>query len=334
MRSYLIRTLNAMAVGLFGSLIIGVIIEQLGLLVNVSLIVDLGQTAKFVMGPAIGVAVAHALKAPPLVLAAAAAAGAVGAGTFASVDGAYLVRIGEPVGAFVAALVGIEVGRFLAGKTPVDILVQPAATVFAGGLTGVLISPAIASFMTALGQLINEATALHPFPMGIAVAVVMGMLLTLPISSAAIAISLGLSGLAAGAATVGCCAQMIGFATSSFKENRWSGLLAQGLGTSMLQIPNIVRNPRIWIPPTLTAAILGPFATLVFKMENVPTGAGMGTSGLIGQIGTLSAMGQRGLWGIIMLHFLAPALLTLVFAGVLRRLQWIKDGDMELRIQR
>ncbi len=333
MRSYFVTTLQGMAVGLFASLIIGLIIEQAGNLLGFEPLIHMGEAAQLVMGPAIGVGVAHARKAPPLVMAASAAVGALGAGTLQWVDGAYTVQIGEPAGAFAAAVVGLEVGKLLAGRTPVDILVQPAATILAGGAAGIVISPVIAGLMTALGQLINEATALHPFPMGIAVAVLMGMLLTLPISSAAIAISLGLSGLAAGAATVGCCAQMVGFAAAGFRDNRWSGLVAQGLGTSMLQIPNIVRNPMIWLPPTLAAAVLGPLATVVFQMENIPTGAGMGTSGFIGQIGTVTAMGSRAVPEIVLLHFLLPAVLTLLFARIARRLRWIRPGDMKLTVE-
>ncbi len=332
MRKYAILTLNSMATGLFASLIIGVILEQLGILFHLSFFVTIGTVAKLLMGPAIGVAVAFALKAPPLVQVAAAITGALGAGTFNFVDGVILARIGEPVGAFVASLLAVEVGRRIVGKTPIDILAVPALTILVGGLAGQSIAPIIAAFMAGLGSFINEATTLHPFPMGIIVSVVMGMILTLPISSAAVAISLGLSGLAAGAATVGCCCQMVGFAVSSYKENGWSGLFAQGVGTSMLQIPNIVQNPRIWIPPTLTAAILGPVATILFKMENIPVGAGMGTSGFIGQIGTITAMGTKAWPSMIVLHFLLPALLSAAFTFLLMKVKWIKQGDMKLKV--
>ncbi len=332
MRKYLAITLNSMATGLFASLIIGVILEQLGILFSFPFLIIIGTVAKMLMGPAIGVAVAFGLKAPPLVMVAASIAGALGAGTFLITEGLVQARIGEPVGAFVASVLAIEAGRRIAGKTPIDILALPALTIIVGGIAGQSIAPVMSALMAALGAFINEATLLHPFPMGIIVATAMGMLLTLPISSAAIAISLGLSGLAAGAATVGCASQMIGFAVSSFKDNRWSGLLAQGVGTSMLQIPNIVNNPRIWIPPILTSAILGPVSTILLRMENIPVGAGMGTSGFVGQIGTIAAMGTGAWPSIVLLHFLLPALLTTAFTFLLIRIDWIKPGDMRLKV--
>ncbi|HHY90830.1 MAG TPA: PTS sugar transporter subunit IIC, partial [Clostridiales bacterium] len=241
----------------------------------------------------------------------------------------------EPVGAFVAALVGAELSKLIAGKTKVDIVLVPAGTIITGGLAGVFVGPAVASMMKGLGEIINTATYLQPIPMGIAVSVLMGMILTLPISSAALAIALGLSGLAAGASTVGCCAQMIGFAVASYRENGIGGLIAQGLGTSMLQVPNIIRNPLIWIPPTLTSAILGPIGTVVFKMENNSAGAGMGTSGLVGQFGTVAVMAQQQgfttvLLKIAILHFILPAILTLIFSEYMRKKGWIRYGDMKL----
>ncbi len=320
-----------MALGLFASLIIGVIMEQVGNLVGADIVVRFGQFAKLLMGPAIGVAVAGGIKAPPLALYAAAVAGAIGAGTISISPGApALIRIGEPMGALIAALAGAEVGKRVAGKTRVDIILVPVTTILVGGLAGEIVGPSVSLLMRTLGAIINEATMLHPIPMGITVSVLMGIFLTAPISSAAIAISLGLSGLAAGAATVGCSAQMIGFAVASYKENGVGGFLAQGLGTSMLQVPNIVRNPRIWIPPTLVSALLGPLATRVFRMENIPAGAGMGTSGLVGQIGTIAAMGTKVWPQILLLHFLLPAVLTYFCALFLRRIGWIEDGDMKL----
>lgn len=329
--SYAANVLNAMALGLFASLIVGVILEQLGSLLGIEFIVRFGQFAKLMMGPAIGIAVAGGIKAPPLALYASAVAGALGAGTISLTPGApSIIRIGEPVGALVAALAAAEVGKRVTGKTKLDIILVPVTTILVGGLVGEQIGPGVSLLMRTLGAIINEATMLHPIPMGIIVSTLMGMILTLPISSAAIAISLGLSGLAGGAATVGCSAQMIGFAVISYGENGVGGLLAQGLGTSMLQVPNIIRNPRIWIPPTLASALLGPLATRVFYMENVPTGAGMGTSGLVGQIGTIAAMGT-GVWPkILILHFILPALLTYIIAIPLRQIGWIEDGDMKL----
>lgn len=332
MHKYIVERLNSMAIGLFASLIIGLILEQLGILLGVKVLADFGLVAKQLLGPAIGVSVAYGLKAPPLVIAASLVTGAIGAGSFVTENGAILSRIGDPVGAFVAGLVGAEIGRLLQGRTRLDILVLPAATVVAGGLIGISLAPAIASLMLGIGHFINQATLLHPVPMGIVIAVTMGMLLTLPVSSAAIAISLGLSGLAAGAATVGCAAQMVGFAVISFRENGWGGLIAQGLGTSMLQIPNIAKNPRIWLPPILASAILGPVSTVVFQLENVPSGAGMGTSGLVGQFGTISVMGPEVWPQILLLHFLLPAVLSLVFAYLLRKVNWINPGDLVLNL--
>lgn len=326
--SYFANIFNFMAQGLFASLIVGLILEQLGRLTNLTFLASFGQMAKLLMGPAIGVAVASGINSPPLVIFASAVTGAIGAGSISLVEGS--LRIGEPVGALVAALAGAELGRRLAGKTRVDIVILPTSVIVVGGLVGVFLGPPVAWLMTSLGAIINRATLLHPIPMGMAVSTIMGMVLTLPISSAAIAISLGLEGLAAGAATVGCSAQMVGFAVASYKENGPGGLLAQGLGTSMLQMPNIIKNPRIWIPPTLTSAILGPLATRVFYMENTPVGAGMGTSGLVGQIGTVAAMGPRAIPHIILLHFFLPGLLTWAFSNWLRRLGWIKSGDMGL----
>lgn len=329
--SYIANVLNAMALGLFASLIVGVIMEQIGTLIGAALVVRFGQFAKLLMGPAIGVAVAGGVKAPPLALYATAVASAIGAGTISFSPGSpALIHIGEPMGALIAALAGAEAGKRIAGKTKVDIILVPVTTILVGGLAGELVSPSVSLLMRTLGAIINEATMLHPIPMGIVVSVLMGMILTAPISSAAVAISLGLSGLAAGAATVGCSVQMVGFAVASYKENGVGGLLAQGLGTSMLQVPNIVRNPRIWIPPIVVSAILGPLATRVFHMENIPAGAGMGTSGLVGQIGTIAAMGTKVWPQILLLHFILPAVLTYLCAMLLRRMGWIKDGDMKL----
>lgn len=324
---YITKVLNAMALGLFGSLIVGLILEQTGKLFNFDQLVTFGQYAKLLMGPAIGVAVAGAVKAPPLGVFSAAVAGAIGAGTFAMLP---VAKVGEAVGALLAALAGAEASKLIGGKTKVDIILVPVTTIVVGGLVGVYVSPGVSAFMKATGNLVNEATKLHPLPMGAFVSVLMGMILTAPISSAAVAISLGLNGLAGGAATVGCCAQMIGFAVMSYKENGFGGFLAQGIGTSMLQVPNIIQNPLIWIPPILTSAILGPLSTLVFKMTNIPEGSGMGTSGFVGQIGTLKDMGSAAWPGIILLHFLLPAILTYIFGEFMRKKGWIRPGDLKL----
>ncbi|WP_267963641.1 PTS transporter subunit IIC [Testudinibacter sp. TR-2022] len=320
LKRYAIDALNFMALGLFSSLIIGLILKNIGTWAEVSWLVDVGGQAQKAMGAAIGVGVAYALQAPPLVLLSSTITGLAGA------------ALGGPVGCFFAAAIGAEFGKLVSKITVVDIIVTPAVTLCVGIATAQVLGAPISTLMNQIGGLIMWSVELQPLLMGMVIAVVMGIVLTLPISSAAIAISLSLSGLAAGAATVGCCCQMVGFAVMSFRENRWGGLLSQGLGTSMLQMPNIVRNPKIWLPPIISSAILGPLATLTFQMSNIPSGAGMGTSGLVGQIGTLDAMGNSSaVWlAIILLHFILPALLTLSIAQIFRRKGWIKAGDLSL----
>ena len=326
---YWVKVFNGMGVGLFSSLIVGLILRQVGTYCDLPLLAKLGSVAQIMMGPAIAAGIAHAIEAPPLTVFSVLVVGAAGAGTF---DGPVPVS-GEPMGAAVAALVGAQVGKWVRGNGgSIDILLVPLATIVCGGLTAVGVAPWVAKAMTAIGDLINMATALRPLEMGIAVSTVMGLVLTLPISSAALAISLGLSGLAAGAATVGCSCQMIGFAVASFMDNGVGGLFSQGLGTSMIQIPNIIRNPWIWVPPTLASAVLGPVATLVFQMKNSSVGAGMGTSGLVGQLSTLSVMGAAGWPGIVTLHFIMPAVLSFFFAEMLLRWRLIRQGDMKLDI--
>ena len=335
-RDYIIQALNGMALGLFSSLIIGLILKQIGDYTQVASLSSFGKTAQLLMGPAIGAGVAFSVKAPPLGVFASIVAGAIGAGTISPTpEGLYMIKTGEPVGAFVAALIGAEFSKLISGRTKVDIVLVPAGTIILGGLAGVVVGPVMIYVMKGLGDIINRATELQPIPMGIIVAVLMGMILTLPISSAALAISLGLSGLAAGASVVGCATQMVGFAVASYRENGVGGLIAQGLGTSMLQVPNIIRNPRIWIPPTVASAILGPVATYVMKMENNSIGAGMGTSGLVGQFGTVAAMAGKQPFQLIigkiaLLHFILPAVLTLMISEYMRKRGWIQFGDMKL----
>ncbi len=335
-KDYITKALNGMALGLFASLIIGLILKQIGDYTGLTQLVSFGQAAQFMMGPAIGAAVAYSVGAPPLGIFASLVAGAIGAGTLAAGEGGvFTVKIGEPVGSFIAALLAAEFSKLISGKTKVDIVLVPAATIIVGGLVGIFISPIIAQLMKGLGALINRATELQPIPMGIIISALMGMILTLPISSAALAISLGLSGLAAGASTVGCATQMIGFAIASYRENGIGGFIAQGLGTSMLQVPNIIKNPMIWIPPTLASAILGPISTYIFAMENNSVGAGMGTSGLVGQFGTVAAMADKIPMGNILLnigllHFILPAILTLIISELMRKQGYIKYGDMKL----
>ncbi|SHK37972.1 PTS transporter subunit IIC [Paramaledivibacter caminithermalis] len=335
-KEYITKALNGMALGLFASLIIGLILKQIGDFTGTDELITFGKAAQFMMGPAIGAAVAYSVGASPLGIFASLVAGAIGAGTIAIAEGgAFIVTIGEPAGSFIAVLLAAEFSKLISGKTKVDIVLVPAATIIVGGLVGVFISPVIAHLMKGLGQIINRATELQPIPMGIIVAVLMGMILTLPISSAALAISLKLSGLAAGASVVGCCAQMIGFAIASYRENGFGGFIAQGLGTSMLQVPNIIKNPLIWVPPTLASAVIGPLSTYVFKMENNSIGAGMGTSGLVGQFGTIAAMSEkmpieRIIMNIGLLHFILPALITLVISEYMRKKGYIKFGDMKI----
>lgn len=320
LKRYAIDALNFMALGLFSTLIIGLILKNIGVWAVLPWLIEAGSQAQAAMGAAIGVGVAYALQAPPLVLLSSTITGLAGA------------ALGGPVGCFLAAAFGAEFGKLVSKITVVDIIVTPAVTICVGIAVAQLLGSPISALMNQIGGFIMWSVELQPLLMGMVVSVVMGIILTLPISSAAIAISLSLSGLAAGAATVGCCCQMIGFATMSFRENRWGGLLSQGLGTSMLQMPNIVRNPKIWLPPIMASAVLGPLSTLAFQMSNIPSGAGMGTSGLVGQIGTIEAMGDSSqIWlMILLLHFILPALLTLLIAAVFRRKGWIKTGDLSL----
>lgn len=328
-----VNVLNGMAQGLFASLIIGLIIKQIGHYTHISLLENFGQIAQYMTGPAIGVGVAVALKAPNLAVFASACCGAIGAGTIVLGEGATFIKLtlGEPLGACIAAIAGAYCGKKIAGKTKVDIILVPLTTIVVGALVGTFISPVVSAFMSAIGAFINKLTTLYPLPMGILVSTVVGMVLTLPISSAAICISLGLDGLAAGAACVGCCCQMIGFAVSSYRENGVGGLISQGLGTSMLQIPNIWKNWKIWIPPTLASAIIGPVSTCIFKMTNNASGAGMGTSGLVGQFNAVAVMGAGSIWKIVIVHFLLPALVSFLISEFMRKKNWIKDGDMLLQ---
>lgn len=333
-RKYLVKTLNGMALGLFSSLIIGLILKQIGTLTGISYLETFGKAAQFMMGPAIGVGVAHAVGASPLGLFSSLVVGAIGAGTVTP-EGALV--IGEPLGAFVAALAAAEFSKLIAGKTKVDIIVVPGFTIAVGGFIGLFLSPYIAEFMNAVGILINQATELHPIPMGIVVAVIMGIILTLPISSAAIAISLGLTGLAGGASLVGCCCQMVGFAVISYKENGVGGLIAQGVGTSMLQIPNIIKNPRIWIAPILSSAVVGPLATTILEVQCNKIGAGMGTSGFVGQFGAYAEMSRfmsnsEFFLRIGIACFLLPAVVTLFFHAIVLKMGWAKSADLKLSL--
>ena len=351
MKKYLnhifIDGLAGMAHGLFATLIVGTIIQQIGMLVGGSIgdmIYLIGKMAASVTGAGIGVGVACRFKESTLVVVSAAITGMIGAFAGKLLAGTVLVEgtivlagPGEPLGAFLAAFTGIELGHLVSGKTKVDILATPLVSITAGAVAGLILGPPISGFMTALGAMINWGTEQQPFLMGIIVSVLMGMILTLPISSAALGIILNLSGIAAGAATVGCCCNMVGFAVASYRENGVGGLLAQGIGTSMLQMPNIVRKPVIWIPVILSSAILGPVSTMLLHMTNNATGSGMGTAGLVGQIMTWQTMAAAEPTALVLLKILAiqiilPAIVTLLISEFMRKKGWIAEGDMKLEM--
>ena len=335
-KRYGIDAMGAMAQGLFASLLIGTIIKTLGQQLNVQFLVDAGNFAQQVAGPAMAVSIGAALSAPQLVLYSLIAVG---------MAANKLGGAGGPLAVYFSTIVASECGKIVSKETKVDILVTPAVTILVGVGLSVLCAPTVGAAASSVGDFIKWATNLQPLLMGILVSVVVGMALTLPISSAAICAALSLTGLAGGAAVAGCCAQMVGFAVMSFRENGVGGLVSQGLGTSMLQMPNIIRNPRVWIPPTLASAITGPIATCLFHLEmNGPAvSSGMGTCGLVGQIGVYTgwlndiAAGTKAAilpmdWvGLILICFVLPAVLTLLFAFFLRKWGWIKDGDLKLQ---
>jgi uncharacterized membrane protein len=333
--------LSGMALGLFSTLIIGTIIAQIGTFIGGEFgayIVAMANVAKTLTGAGIGVGVAVKFKSSPLVTIAAATAGMIGAfPTVTSMTAFALGKPGEPLGAFVAALIAIEVGTLVSGKTKVDIIVTPFVAISSGAVVGFLIGPPISAFMMWLGGVVNVNVAQHPIIGGIIISVLMGIILTLPISSAAIGVSMGITGLAAGAATIGCCCQMVGFAVASYRENKMGGLIAQGVGTSMIQIPNIVKHPLIWIPACVSSAILGPISSAVLKMTSTPTGSGMGSSGFVGQIMAWQSMTETmspmvvGI-EIALMHFILPAIVTLAVSEFMRKKKWIKPDDMLLKL--
>ena len=368
--------LGGMAIGLFCTLIIGTIIGQVGTLIGSANIIGyslilIGNFAKILMGAGIGIGMAYKLKKDPLVSVSAGVSGMVGAYasqilaaffkglsvnpvlvskifiTFQTtgemtelLPSTYtvLASVGEPLGAFIAAFVALEIGSLVSKKTPVDIIVTPIVAILSGSTIGLLVGPPISAFMTFIGSVINAAAEQQPILMGILVAVLMGIALTLPISSAAIGVMLKLSGVAAGAAVVGCCCQMVGFAVMSFKENKWGGLAAQGLGTSMLQMPNLVKHPVCWLPPVIASAVIGPFAATLGGIVSTPVGSGMGTAGLVGPIETFSAMLEAGheWWSALLLILLfcmvLPAAVTLGISLIFRKTNLIKDGDLKLEL--
>ena len=350
LRRYGIDALGAMAQGLFCTLLVGTILNTIGQQLNIGFLNDVivtvkqgsneiaytvGDLASALVGPGIAVAIGFALQAPPLVL-----FSLIVVGFSANAMGGA----GGPLAVYVIALIACECGKLVSKETKIDILVTPTVTILIGVATARLVAAPIGAAASAVGDFVKWATVLQPFWMGMLVSVVIGIALTLPISSAAICAALGLTGLAGGAAVAGCCAQMVGFAVMSFKENRWGGLVAQGVGTSMLQMPNIVKNPKIWIPPTLASAITGPLATCLFRLEmnGAPVSSGMGTCGFVGQIGVYTgwisdvsggakdAITVMDWIGLVLICFVLPAALSVLFCEILRKIGWIRENDLKL----
>lgn len=327
---YGIDAMSAMAQGLFASLLIGTILKTIGQQTGIDFLITAGTYGSAVAGPAMAVSIGYALHAPQLVLFSLVAVG----GAANELGGA-----GGPLAVYLIAIIACEIGKLVSKETKIDILITPAVTILVGTGLSVLCAPAIGAVASEVGNIIMWATELQPFLMGIVVSVLVGVALTLPISSAAICAAFGLTGLAGGAAVAGCCAQMIGFAFMSFKENGIGGLVSQGLGTSMLQMPNILKNPRIWLPPVLASAVTGPLATCVFHLEmNGPAvSSGMGTCGLVGQIGVYTGwvasgkiIGAMDWLGLILISFVLPAVLSILFCRILEKKGWIRKGDLKL----
>lgn len=335
--TYIVDALSAMAMGVFASLIIGVIFAQfyaISKFETFNIIASVLGASSPVIGGTIGLAIAHKLRISNFTLYCASVAGAIG------------YKYAGPLGAYIAAIVAIEVGKRVVGKTNFDILLVPFSTLLAAGLIIQITYPVLNDGINALQNFLSRATLLLPIPMGIVISLVFGLALTAPISSAAIAavVFAGVQGevsdgllLAAGAATTGCCCQMIGFATASYRENGMSGFIVQGIGTSMVQFGNIMKSPVIWLPPSICSCILGPLSTTIFSMKNISAAAGMGTSGLVGQIGTLNVMASEGVAGVLIkmlvLHIVLPIIVTLAISELFRKLGWIKYGDMKLELK-
>lgn len=331
--------LSGMAYGLFSTLIIGTIICQAGSLIGGTVgtyLNAMGSVAKTITGAGIGVGVAVKLKSSPLTTVSAAVAGMVGAFPNLSLEAFKMGAPGEPLGAFIAAYVAIEIGFLVSGKTRLEIILTPLCCILGGAVAGYLVGPYISFAMKWIGELVNINVDKSPIIGGMLVSVIMGVLLTLPISSAAIGISMGITGLAAGATTIGCCCHMVGFAVISYRENKMGGLIAQGIGTSMIQMPNLVKKPILWLPSIISSAILGPISSALLKMVSTPVGSGMGSAGLVGQFSAFEAMTAAGtkptiaLLQIIVMHFVLPATVTLGIAEGMRKLGLIKSGDLKL----
>lgn len=334
-KRYGIDALGAMAQGLFVSLLIGTIVGTIGTQFGIDILTSVGDYAKQASGAAMAVAIGYALQAPPLVLFSMVAVGSAANG---------LGGAGGPLAVLIIAIVASEFGKAVSKETKIDIIVTPFVTISIGVILSMLIAPSIGAVASSCGKIIMWATKLQPFLMGIVISIVMGCILTLPISSAAICAALGLQGLAGGAALAGCCAQMVGFAVMSYKENKVGGLISQGIGTSMLQVPNIIKNPRIWIPPILVSAITGPLATCLFKLEmnGEAVASGMGTCGFVGQIGVYTgwindiqnnlktSITSMDWLGLILISIVIPAILTPLIAWPMRKKGWIKSNDLKL----
>ena len=350
-KRWFIDAFSGMALGLFATLIAGTIFEQLGKLLGgadgnwiSNLFLQVATVAKFMMGAGIGAGIAYSLKCDKLTIFSCIVAGMAGANASGWLPTLQItVGVGNPIGAYLAALISAEICSLVAGRTKLDIIVLPLLAMLVAGVVAVTLCPPVTWLLAKLGEGIALATEFTPVFMGIIIAVVMGILLTLPTSSAAIWVAIALNNtsdamlLAGGAAVVGCCCHMVGFAVMSFKENRWSGLISQGIGTSMLQIPNVMKNPRILIPPTLASAICGPLATCLFGLRCNASGGGMGTAGLVGLFGTIEASaGVVDTWllvtGIVLLMFVLPAVLSWAFCLILRKAGWIKENDLKLEL--
>ena len=330
MKNFFIKSLNGMAFGLFSSLIVGLILKQIGTLFNIEFLTYLGGFSQLLMGAGIGVGVAYALESHVLILIASAITGMYGAGSINFVDGQAVLKVGEPMGAYFSVIFGLLIAKRIAGKTKFDIILLPMTTIIFGCLLGKFFAPYISAVISEIGVIVNKTTELRPILMGLTMSVIMGIILTLPISSAAIGISLGLSGLAAGASLTGCCCQMIGFAVMSYDDNDLGTVFSIGFGTSMIQIPNIIKNPMIWIPPIVSSAILGVLSTTVFNLSSNSIASGMGTSGLVGQIASFSVNGRSYLPTMIILHFLLPAIITFIVYKILKKKGYIKPGDLKI----
>lgn len=324
--NYFIKALNGMAYGFFCSLIIGTILKQLGNFININELITWGEIATFLMGPAIGAGIGYAIDAKGLNLIAAIIAGSIGAGTF----NGNIASAGNPIVSFVAVIVAVEVTRFVQGKTPIDILIVPFTSILAAGLVTIFIGPYLTKLIVWIGELINQGVNMQPILMSVVVAVLMGMALTAPISSAAIGVMLGLDGLAAGAALAGCCAQMIGFAVMSIDDNDIGDVIAIGVGTSMLQFKNIVKKPVIWIPPIIVSAVTAPISTCLLDISCSPVGSGMGTAGMVGILEAVNVMGSNYWIPLIIIDLVAPAFFTYVIYKAFKKLSFIKNGDLKL----